>query len=38
VLLRRDVNFLSGAHTEAQIDFTVGAAEDALRELGGEPA
>jgi aminotransferase MxcL len=33
VLFRRDVNFLSSAHTEAQIDHTVDAVEDALREL-----
>lgn len=33
VLLRRDVNFISGAHTEAQIDFTIAAAIDALAEL-----
>jgi aminotransferase MxcL len=36
VLLRRDVNFLSGVHTEAQIDFTVRATEAALAELGRE--
>jgi aminotransferase MxcL len=33
VLLRRDVNFISGAHTEAQIDFTIQAAASALGEL-----
>ncbi|WP_437291692.1 aspartate aminotransferase family protein [Sorangium sp. So ce406] len=33
VLLRRDVNFISGAHTEAQIDHTIDAARDALLEL-----
>lgn len=33
VLLRRDVNFLSGAHTEAQIDHTIEAAHDALLEM-----
>jgi aminotransferase MxcL len=33
VLLRRDVNFLSGAHNEAQIDFTIEATESALEEL-----
>ncbi|WP_434048264.1 aspartate aminotransferase family protein [Sorangium cellulosum] len=33
VLLRRDVNFISGAHTEAQIDQTIDAARDALLEL-----
>ncbi|CAN94049.1 Glutamate-1-semialdehyde 2,1-aminomutase [Sorangium cellulosum So ce56] len=33
VLLRRDVNFLCGAHTEAQIDHTIDAAHDALLEL-----
>lgn len=33
VLLRRDVNFISGVHTDAQIDQTIAAADDALREL-----
>jgi aminotransferase MxcL len=33
VLLRRDVNFVSAAHTEAQIDETISAVDDALREL-----
>jgi aminotransferase MxcL len=33
VLLRRDVNFISGAHTDAQIDFTIEAARSALTEL-----
>jgi len=33
VLLRRDVNFVSGVHTEAQIDFTIEAADAALAEL-----
>ncbi|MDI1442658.1 aminotransferase class III-fold pyridoxal phosphate-dependent enzyme [Polyangium sp. 6x1] len=33
VILRRDVNFMSGVHTEAQIDFTIGAAHDALVEM-----
>lgn len=33
VLLRRDVNFICGAHTDAQIDFTVDAAHDALLEM-----
>jgi aminotransferase MxcL len=33
VLLRRDVSFLSGAHSEAQIDFTCDAVEGALAEL-----
>jgi len=33
VLLRRDVNFLSGVHTEAQIDFTIEACKSALTEL-----
>ncbi|HKO93236.1 MAG TPA: aminotransferase class III-fold pyridoxal phosphate-dependent enzyme, partial [Polyangiaceae bacterium] len=32
VLLRRDVNFISAAHTEAQIDFTVRASDEALRQ------
>ena len=34
VILRRDVNFISAAHTEAQIDFTVEASDAALVELG----
>jgi aminotransferase MxcL len=34
VILRRDVNFLSGAHTLAQVDFTVTATADSLRALG----
>lgn len=38
VILRRDVNFLCGAHTEAQIDFTVAAAADSLRALAEAPA
>ena len=33
VLFRRDVNFLSSAHTAADVDFTVDAAADALREI-----
>ncbi|MBM3114882.1 myxochelin B biosynthesis transaminase MxcL [Jeongeupia naejangsanensis] len=33
VLLRRDVNFICGAHTEEQIDFVIAAVADALREL-----
>ncbi|HEY1016523.1 MAG TPA: aminotransferase class III-fold pyridoxal phosphate-dependent enzyme [Herpetosiphonaceae bacterium] len=33
VLLRRDVNFICGAHTAAQIDWTVAAAREALIEL-----
>ncbi|MRG97497.1 aspartate aminotransferase family protein [Polyangium spumosum] len=33
VLLRRDVSFLCGAHTEAQVDFTIEAAHDALVEM-----
>lgn len=33
VLLRRDVSFISGVHTEAQIDFTIDAAHDALAEM-----
>jgi aminotransferase MxcL len=33
VLLRRDVNFISAAHTEAQVDFTVRASDEALRQL-----
>lgn len=33
VIFRRDVNFLSSAHTDAQIDLTVDAVDDALREL-----
>lgn len=33
VLFRRDVNFLSSAHTEAQVDATIAAADDALHEL-----
>ncbi len=33
VLLRRDVNFISGAHTEAQIDHTIAAAREALAEV-----
>jgi aminotransferase MxcL len=36
VILRRDVNFISAAHTEAQIDFTVEASDAALAELGSE--
>jgi aminotransferase MxcL len=37
VLLRRDLNFVCGAHTDAQVDFTIGAAEEsllAMREAG----
>lgn len=34
VLLRRDVNFICAAHTEAHIDHTIGAALDSLAELG----
>jgi aminotransferase MxcL len=37
VLLRRDVNFVSAAHSEAQIDFTVRAVDGALAELGDAP-
>lgn len=33
VLLRRDVSFVCGAHTEAQIDFTIDAVDGALREM-----
>lgn len=33
VILRRDVNFISGAHTEAQIEFTIRAVVDALDEM-----
>lgn len=33
VLLRRDLNFICGAHTEAQIDFTAEAAFDSLLEM-----
>ncbi|UQA63134.1 aspartate aminotransferase family protein [Polyangium aurulentum] len=33
VILRRDVSFISGAHTEVQIDFTIEAAHDALLEM-----
>ncbi|MDI1428620.1 MULTISPECIES: aspartate aminotransferase family protein [Polyangium] len=33
VLLRRDVSFISGVHTQAQIDFTIDAAHDALTEM-----
>nr|UZH23222.1 MxcL [myxobacterium MSr12020] len=33
VLLRRDVSFICGAHTEAQIDFTIEAAHGALVEM-----
>jgi aminotransferase MxcL len=33
VLFRRDVNFLSSAHTVAQVDATIDAAADALREI-----
>jgi aminotransferase MxcL len=33
VLLRRDVQFLSGAHSEAQIDFTIDAVDGSLAEL-----
>jgi aminotransferase MxcL len=33
VLLRRDVNFISAAHSEAQVDFTVRASDEALRQL-----
>lgn len=38
VLLRRDVNFICGAHTLEQIDATVAAAGDALQELAGSGA
>jgi aminotransferase MxcL len=30
VLLRREVNFICAAHTEAQIDFTINAVEESL--------
>lgn len=33
VILRRDVNFISGAHTEAQITFTIKAVSEALDEM-----
>lgn len=33
VILRRDVNFICGAHTAAQIEFTIAAAREALIEL-----
>jgi aminotransferase MxcL len=33
VIFRRDVNFLSSAHTEGQVDTTIDAVADALREL-----
>lgn len=33
VLLRRDVNFLSAAHTEAQVDHTIAAARESLEAL-----
>ena len=33
VLLRRDVNFISAAHSEAQVDSTVRASDEALRQL-----
>jgi aminotransferase MxcL len=33
VLLRRDVNFVGAAHSEAHVDYTIHAACDALREL-----
>lgn len=33
VLLRRDVNFLCGAHTEAQIEYTIQAAQESLRAM-----
>lgn len=36
VILRRDVNFISGAHTEEQVDFTVRATAGALAEMAGE--
>jgi aminotransferase MxcL len=34
VLLRRDVNFISGAHQPAHIDFTVEAARASLQAMG----
>jgi len=33
VLLRRDVNFISGVHTQTQIDFTVNAVRSSLIEM-----
>ncbi|WP_309544647.1 aminotransferase class III-fold pyridoxal phosphate-dependent enzyme [Alkalilimnicola ehrlichii] len=33
VLLRRDVNFISGVHTEPQIDFTVNAVVESLQTM-----
>jgi aminotransferase MxcL len=33
VLLRRDVNFISGAHTEAHIDHTINAVKGALQAM-----
>lgn len=33
VLLRRDVSFLCGAHTEAQVEHTVQAAQESLRAM-----
>lgn len=33
VLLRRDLNFICGAHTEAQIDFTADAAHESLLDM-----
>lgn len=36
VLLRRDVNFISGAHTAEQIDFAVNAARESLLIMKGQ--
>ncbi len=33
ILLRRDVNFICAAHTEAQIDYTIDMAEEVMKEL-----
>lgn len=33
VVLRRDLNFICGAHTEAQVDFMVAAAKECLVEM-----
>ncbi|HEX6244970.1 MAG TPA: aminotransferase class III-fold pyridoxal phosphate-dependent enzyme, partial [Polyangiales bacterium] len=34
VLLRRDVNFISGVHTKEQVEFTIEACRSALTEIG----
>lgn len=33
VILRREVNFICAAHTQAQIDFTIGAVEESLQAM-----